>query len=76
MKDPQMDSNDKFWLSLWTLAACTLFAILVVSLAYNASFDQKVVDMVLKGTDPIAARCAIAGGETLIKAPCASLPIK
>jgi hypothetical protein len=53
-----MDSNQKFWLGLWAIAAFTILALITgAQLYYNAQSDKMVV-MVKTGADPIKVMCA------------------
>jgi hypothetical protein len=53
-----MDSDDKFWLSVWALAA-TVLSILIVSAAVC---HYQFVDHTAKAPDPLLFACANGSG--------------
>jgi hypothetical protein len=55
-----MDDN-QFWVAIWRLVALLVLAIVVVVAGCTTAADQKVAELVAKGVNPIAARCAIYG---------------
>jgi hypothetical protein len=55
-----MDDN-KFWLSIWTVVALCMTAVLICLIFGDQRADRLVADMVAKGIDPVAARCGISG---------------
>jgi hypothetical protein len=55
-----MDSENKFWLSLWTMVAVS-FLIVCTNATYSSHLeDSKLVQMVQAGADPIKAKCALS----------------
>lgn len=59
-----MDSDSKYWLSIWTLVATVIVTLIITIALYNIKSNQQIVDMVKDGADPIAARCALTGMNT------------
>lgn len=54
-------SDNKFWLSLLGIVACTVLVGLALVLAAVYYADERVERMVRAGAHPIDARCAIYG---------------
>jgi len=53
-----MDEN-KFWISIWSVAAVFIISIGSIIALYNINNTNKIHDLIVKGIDPISARCAI-----------------
>lgn len=54
-----MDSDNKFWATVW-IAGFVLVGVIAVSLClYNYSANKQIVAMVEKGADPMRAACGI-----------------
>lgn len=56
-----MDPDDRFWLSLWGLAAATLAVFITAIAVYQAQELRTIQQMVADGVNPLEARCAVAG---------------
>jgi hypothetical protein len=54
-------NENEFWLKCWALVTSTILGVAVVMAAISIHADNKIVEMVDKGVDPIKARCAIHG---------------
>jgi hypothetical protein len=52
------DENN-FWVGVWTLVGIVLIALCALGVYANHIEDQKVVDLVSKGADPIVAKCSL-----------------
>ena len=70
-----MDEN-KFWLSLWSVAAVFVISIGSITALYNANNTNKVHDLIIKGVDPISARCAITANSTYDSGLCTTVLLK
>lgn len=54
-----MDSDDKFWIGIWSIVA-TCFVALVLAITLTMwSKRQHLNEMVSKGADPIRVACAL-----------------
>ena len=62
-----MDSNEKFWLGIFTLIFAVIVIITIISSNFYAKQDQLVAEMIANGVNPIAAACSV--GDTLGKQP-------
>jgi hypothetical protein len=59
-----MSSDDKFWLGLWIVVIIVISGVLVLcgmAFYYTGVSEQKVVEMVKGGANPIQARCSLLG---------------
>lgn len=59
--DTKKNSENRFWVSIWALAAGALVSIILISSIYNAAQDNRITEMVESGVNPIEAHCAFAG---------------
>lgn len=55
-----MDEN-KFWTKVLTLVAVVIVAAIAAPAGCTAYESKRIADAIEKGTDPIDARCGIAG---------------
>jgi hypothetical protein len=55
-----MDNYGKFWISIIALLVFTVLGITYLSTNYYKTMDQRIVDMITAGVDPIAASCAMS----------------
>ena len=55
-----MDSENKFWLSLWTVVAVSFLIVCSIGTYSSHLEDSKLVQMVQAGADPIKAKCALS----------------
>jgi hypothetical protein len=66
-----MNSENEFWITLWKIAATTLIAAILLA-GGCATTERVLISKAIEGgTDPIAARCAIAGFGQSDNAICA-----
>lgn len=65
-----MDGDNKYWLSIWSLAAAVVVA-LILAITY-AGYDKrnKWEKAVANGADPMVAACAIFNQERMEEAAC------
>lgn len=54
-----MDSEGKFWISVWVLVAIVLSIFIMCVTAHNISKTNKVLEAIRLGAEPQAAACAI-----------------
>jgi hypothetical protein len=54
-----MEDSSKFWLGINFIVAFSLVAIFYFSTAYWKDHNQKIVDLIESGTNPVAAMCAM-----------------
>tara|TARA_R110000851_G_scaffold321887_1_gene487585 strand:- start:59 stop:277 length:219 start_codon:yes stop_codon:yes gene_type:complete len=54
-----MSDESKFWLCINFIVASTLVAIVYFSTSYWKDHNQKVVDLINSGSDPISVMCAM-----------------
>ena len=54
-----MDSDNRFWLSIWMTLGAVVVAIAVTIAMYYQHKNTIVYKMVQEGTHPIAASCAV-----------------
>jgi hypothetical protein len=54
-----MDSEDKFWISVWAILAVVIISITLATMLYWKDHNAKLTEMVNNGTNPIAAMCAL-----------------
>jgi hypothetical protein len=67
-----MDSeNNKFWITFWKIAATTLIAVILIGGGCATTERVLISKAIESGTNPIAARCAIAGFGQSDNAICA-----
>jgi hypothetical protein len=57
-------NETNFWLCLWALVIAGLLTLCGMDFHYTEVSEQKVVDMVKAGANPIQARCSLLGGST------------
>lgn len=61
--DVKENAENRFWLGVWAIVAAFL-SISVLVMGANCAYEkQLVVQMVEKGENPVAARCAFANRE-------------
>jgi hypothetical protein len=66
-----MNDDQKFWYSIWKLAAITV-CVLIVSISGCTANDRRVVAAMIKnGADPIMARCSLGVSDSLDAMLCA-----
>ncbi|MFI4963625.1 MAG: hypothetical protein ACHP6H_07205 [Legionellales bacterium] len=53
--------NNKFWLGVWAICGTVLITLMLCISVSNQSSNEKILEMVKVGADPIAANCAIVG---------------
>lgn len=56
-----MDSDARFWISVWSLALGASSALLAAVVATNAVDNAAIEKQVNHGSEPLAAACAIRG---------------
>jgi hypothetical protein len=61
-----MDSGEKFWVSIWALAATVVTVLILAIMNYNIYTINAVTALVDKGVSPIAAYCAVHGTSELV----------
>ena len=54
-----MDSENKFWFGVFSLGAGMMITLILSVVFYNVYQDRLVTKMVLHGTNPVAAYCAV-----------------
>lgn len=54
-----MNSDEKFWISLWAVISTAVVLVVLISTLYWRDHNAKIVEMVRNGTDPVAAMCAM-----------------
>lgn len=54
-------SENTFWIILWSIVSITLICLMTNITIYNIDENKVISELVTKGTNPIAARCAIYG---------------
>lgn len=54
-----MSSDAKFWVAQFAILAVIILGIAGYTTSYNKAFDERIVELVKAGTDPIAAVCAL-----------------
>lgn len=54
-----MNSEDKFWFSIWPMAASSVVLLTAISCYSVHVEDAKVVEMVKAGADPMRAACSL-----------------
>lgn len=58
-----MDDDNKFYLAIWSLVAAVIITLIASVTIGNYVSNRQMVQMVNKGADPLAARCAITGDQ-------------
>ncbi len=53
-----MDSNDKFWISLWSLGSITILTLACSYMYKSQQYDRIKLEALSKVADPIAFACA------------------
>ena len=53
------NNENNFWVGFWTLAGIVLIALTTLGVYAGHIEDQKVVDLVSNGADPIVAKCSL-----------------
>jgi len=54
-----MDKENTYWFCLWTMAAAAILSLFALC-AYSTHLEnQKLVEMVRLGADPLKAKCAL-----------------
>ncbi len=56
-----MDSDDKFWFSLWTVGILGVVTLVVIINLFVANTDNKIMQMTKQGVDPHDAYCSLRG---------------
>ena len=51
--------ENTFWVALWSLGATVVTVIVALCVYAGHIEDQKVVELVSKGADPIVAKCSL-----------------
>ena len=59
-----MDSEGKFWFSIWSMGAAFLVALCVVGTVAGQLEREKLAEMVKDGADPMRAACALGVGDS------------
>jgi hypothetical protein len=54
-----MNSDAKFWVCMWGIAATTLVAIVITITTYNHNKNIVISEMVKNGASPVEALCAL-----------------
>lgn len=54
-----MDSDNKFWLSIWSLVAAVLAVLIVACMIVNIETKAKWEKAVANGADPMVVACAL-----------------
>lgn len=54
-----MNSDDKFWLSLWVIAGVIVISVELVVCSYYKDKNAQIVDAIKFGSDPIEVVCAM-----------------
>lgn len=68
-----MDSEEKFWLVVWSLVAAVVVTIALCLTITAANTTNKVAEAVKAGVDPLAAKCALDMPAESSKILCAYL---
>ena len=54
-----MDNVQKFWVVIWAIINITIISVVAIGTNYWMDHNTKVVDLISKGVDPVAALCAM-----------------
>jgi hypothetical protein len=54
-----MDSDGKFWVSVWAMASVVIVSIVLTTCSADMKGDKIVAEMVKGGADPMEAACAV-----------------
>lgn len=54
-----MDSEGKFWVSIWSVIGLVFLGVIFLSTSYWIDHNKKIVDLIGAGVDPVAAMCAM-----------------
>lgn len=54
-----MNSDDKFWLSIWSIAGVVVLGIALSISSYWKDHNSKIVTLIKQGVDPVAVMCAM-----------------
>lgn len=54
-----MDGYDKFWVTIWSLAAATLVSVAIIGAFYFNAKSTKWVEALVKADNPVAVACAL-----------------
>lgn len=54
-----MNSDDKFWISVWSIAATALVTIAITIATYNHSKNVVISEMIKNGASPTEVLCAL-----------------
>jgi hypothetical protein len=52
-------NESTFWLGVWSILGATIVSIALVTSSYYKQQDAYIVEMVLAGSNPIAAQCGL-----------------
>ena len=59
-----MDNEGKFWFSIWSTVICGVLMLCVIG-AYSSHLkDEKLLEMVKRGADPLRAKCGLMSSES------------
>ena len=53
-------SEETFWISIWALVGSVVITLAVLIIGYHKGFDARIVELIEKGNNPIAMRCAFS----------------
>ncbi len=67
-----MDKSDKFRVVLWAMLGAAFICVLVVSSVYYSAKNQRAVEMIEKGVNPVAVPC-VFDNESGVNPTCIAL---
>lgn len=53
-------NENKFWICIWVLLSITLSFLFFLIAHYSNKSEEKIVDLIKSGVNPIEAHCAIS----------------
>ena len=59
-----MNSDDKFWLGIWSVAAVFLLGCFTIGTVAGQLERKELTEMVNGGADPMRAACALGVGDS------------
>lgn len=68
-----MNSDDKFWISIWSIVALTIILVVVYLFIYSYNKKELIAQTIDKGHDPMEVYCALDNSSSYDTVLCQSV---